>query len=85
MVPRLANWPSFYWDIPHKGIHTNASNGVEKILQGPGKPRASELYRGFCINFEKLDAELRLRRWDVFDEKVDSKDFESVTQRLCDT
>jgi hypothetical protein len=55
MVPCLTNWPRFYWNVPQKGINTNASHGVEKIFQNPGEPRTSELYRGFCINFEKLD------------------------------
>lgn len=78
----VTNWPSFPWDILHKGINANAGNGVEKILQSPGEPRASELYRRFCINFQKLNAELRLWRSSVFDEKVDSIEFESVSQRL---
>jgi len=55
MVPCLTNWPRFYWDVPQKGINTNASHGVEKIFQNPGEPRTSELYCGFCVNFEKLD------------------------------
>lgn len=82
MVPCVTNWPIFYRDIPHKRINTNASNGIEKVLQSPGEPRASELYRGFCVNFQKLDAELRLWRCDVFDEEVNSIEFESVGQRL---
>jgi hypothetical protein len=82
MVPCLANWPSFYWDVPHKGINTNASNRIEKIFQSPGEPRTSELYRGFRVNFEKLDTELWLRRCDVFDEKVNSIEFECVRHWL---
>jgi hypothetical protein len=85
MVPCLTNWPGFYWDVPHKGINTHARNGVEKILQSPGEPRTSELYRGFSVDLEKLDTELwlrRLGRCDVFDEKVDSVEFEGVGQWL---
>ena len=82
MVPCVTNRPIFYRDIPHKGIDTNASNGVEKILQSPGESRTSELYRGFCVNFQKLDAELRLWRCDAFDEEVNSIEFESVGQQL---
>jgi hypothetical protein len=84
MVPCLTNWPSFDWDVPHKGINTDASNGIEKIFQNPGEPRTSELYRGFCVYFEKLDTELWLRRLgsDVFDEKVNSIEFERVRQWL---
>jgi hypothetical protein len=82
MMPRLTDWPSFYWDVPHKGINTNASNCAEKIFQDPGEPRTSELYRGLCIDFEKLDTELWLRRCDVFDEKVNSIEFKGVRQWL---
>jgi hypothetical protein len=60
MVSCLTNWPIFYWDAPHKGINTNASNGVEKILQNPGESGTGELYRGFRVKFEKLDTELWL-------------------------
>lgn len=74
----MTNWPDFYRDVPHKGINTNASDGVEKILQSPGEPRTSEFYRGFCVDFEKLDTKLWLRRYDVFDEKVNSIKFEGV-------
>lgn len=82
MVPCLTNWPSFYWYVAHKGINTNASNGVEKIFQSPGEPRTSELYRGFRVYFEKLDTEPWLRRCGVFDEKVDSIEFEGVRHWL---
>lgn len=82
MVPCLTNWPSFYWDVPHKGINANASNRVEKIFQSPGKPRTSELDCGFRVYFEKLDTELWLRRWDMFDEKVNSVEFEGIRQWL---
>jgi len=57
MVPCLTDWPSFHWDIPHEGINTNTSNRIEKIFQHPGEPRASEFYRRFCVDFEKLDPE----------------------------
>jgi hypothetical protein len=82
VVPCVTNWPSFPWDVPHKGINANTGNGVEKILQSPGEPRAGKLYRGFCVNFQKLNAELRLWRSGLFDEKVDSIEFESVSQWL---
>ena len=82
MVSCLSHRPSFQRDIPHKGIDTNASNCVEKIFQNPCESRTSQLYRGFCVDFEELNAELGLWRFDVFDEKVDSKEFESVSQWL---
>ena len=79
MVPCLTDWPGFYRDITHEGINADASYGLEKIFQDPREAWASELYRRFCVDFEKLNLKPRCG---VFDEEVDTVELEGASQWL---
>jgi hypothetical protein len=54
----LADWPGFHWAIPNERVNTNVSYGPEKVFQDPREPWASELYRRFRVDFEKLNLKL---------------------------
>jgi hypothetical protein len=79
MMPCLTDWPGFYRDITHEGIDADATYGLEKIFQDPREAWASELYRRFRVDFEKLNLKPRCG---VFDEEVDTVEFEGASQWL---
>lgn len=94
VMSRLTNLPFFLSKIvpcmvpKNKRFDADFANGIEKVLQDPRQPRASQFDRGFCVDFEKLDLELsgrqfgRRRTGYVGDEKVNAKELECIRKGL---